>query len=99
MLTLDQPRITARCHFCTRRFTASPAADGGPMLEDNRGELCCDDCLCRCCGSGHVTAADFEACAEDAADHYGEDYDDIDYYTDPFEPYQLPFTSDLEMSS
>jgi hypothetical protein len=96
MLTLDRARVTARCHYCTRRFAATPASDGGPMLEDTKGELCCDDCLCGC-GAGHVSEADFEACAEEAAERYADD-DMGAFYDDPTD-YRLDFPADLEMSS
>jgi hypothetical protein len=95
-------RVTARCHFCTRRFVAEVAPNADPvtgaMTDDDSGQLCCDDCQCRTCGRGHFTEAEHEDCAVDAAESYADSLWDGDFCDDPFD-YRLDFPADLELSS
>lgn len=64
--------ITAYCSFCARKFDATDTAVmkargsskvvDGIVCEGVDGRLCCDDCLCSNCGSGHPTDADYDQC-------------------------------------
>ena len=76
-------RVTAHCTFCTHSFVpATDPTQGGLIMDDAAGNLCCDDCLHPRCGFGHATEDEANTCETlmDLCDPYDDEpsYGDSD---------------------
>jgi hypothetical protein len=71
--------ISAHCFYCARSFVLHRDAQGQPEGEDRDGKLCCSDCFCLDCGSGHITERDADTCTY--LHDYANPVDDDDAFT------------------
>ena len=58
-------RITARCSYCTRKFTPEPDTDTAKrLIDDIAGHITCPECYCDYCGHGHTPSSLADCTAE-----------------------------------